>query len=96
AFTDLYPDGTGNKLIIVGMQKYSYPEGSETDDSALPRKDIEELIDGKITSQVAGVDGNFAIVTDVGIISEALKKKTRTLTIEKGVIIAISNESIWS
>lgn len=96
AFVGDYPEGnteSGNKKIKVGSTLHMYDSAIEDNTSALPKSDIIALIDADAEY---GLTQSLAFVTSVTVIDGAVKKKTRTITVVKGRITAISVESNWS
>ena len=84
--------GSGSKPIKIGETTYWYDPSVENEHSALPKKDIEELI----TQAFEGLSGDLALMTNITIINGVIKKKTRTLTFNDGVLKSVSPESAWS
>ena len=82
----------GSKMIKVGNTTFWYDAEHETENSALPKKDIEKLIENKIE----GFTGAIAMVSDITILDGVIKKKTRTFTYENGLLKNVSSESVWS
>jgi hypothetical protein len=89
-----YPDGSefGTKLIKVGEDSYWYDPSREDEHSALPKKDIEAMIEAGTT----GLSEEVTFVTDVTIINGLVKKRTRTAVFEDGVLKTVSTETPWS
>ena len=80
------------KLIRTGETNNWYDPVIEDEHSALPKKDIEELIKGNLD----GLTVEFTVMTDVTVLNGLVKKRIRTLTFENGLLVKLSTESIWS
>ncbi len=79
-----------DKQYYLGSQgPFKYDDANETDEHLARRGDVFELLTGQLTQDIT-------LVTDVSIIGNLLKKKTRTLSFEDGTLVSVSVESAWS